>query len=416
MDRSIREAIARKMVTYREDVVDFVRAIVSLPTENPPGLCYKECAKLVRQKLDEIGLDSTLLKIPMARPLTIGNGKYPRYIILAHHGRGKRTIYFHGHYDVVPASSEAQFKASVKAGKVFGRGSSDMKGGLAAMIYAIKAIKEIDFELDGKIALVIVPDEETGGLYGSQELVKRGLLGKDGIYALMAEPTGGVIWNANRGAISLRITVMGRPAHVGLHYEGINAFEQVLIVANELIKLKDEIKLKSTNFHIEPEPAKYSILMLGGRVEGGTNFNTVPAECSLTVDRRFNPEEDLKEEKQKLFALFEELRRRGIRMKVSVLQEGESCGVSEDTPLAQALSNSIREVTGKSPCFEMCPGLLEIRFYAKRGIPAFAYGPGELSVSHGPKEFVRIKNILECGTIFAMTAVRLLTNTATQAL
>jgi acetylornithine deacetylase/succinyl-diaminopimelate desuccinylase-like protein len=126
------------------------------------------------------------------------------------------------------------------------------------------------------------------------------------------------------------------------------------------------------------------------------------------VDRRINPEEDLETEKQRLLMLFDRLRRDGMHLDVEILQEGSSAGFSEDDPVAQALAESVEAITGKPPSFEMCPGLLEIRFYAQQGIPAFAYGPGLLSVSHGPNEFVKLDDIYTCTAIYALTAIRLL--------
>ncbi len=114
---------------------------------------------------------------------------------------------------------------------------------------------------------------------------------------LTAEPTSGVIWNANRGAVTLRITTRGKHAHVGLQHPGVNAFEQMLVAASALRELKAEVEQRETRFALEPPEARRSILMMGGRVEGGTGFNAVPAECSFTVDRRINPEEDLETER-----------------------------------------------------------------------------------------------------------------------
>ena len=91
-----------------------------------------------------------------------------------------------------------------------------------------------------------------------------------------------------------------------------------------------------------------------------------------------------------------------------MIQEGRSSHTPPDTPLGRALAESIEAVTGEPPRFEVCPGLLENRFYAERGIPAYAYGPGILAVSHGPKEFVRLSRMLECAKIYALTAARIL--------
>ena len=112
----------------------------------------------------------------------------------------------------------------------------------------------------------------------------------------------------------------------------------------------------------------------------------------------------MKQERQALFGVFDEARRKGVKLDVDVFQEGRPSGTSEATPLGRALSRHVRAVTGKAPKFEMCPGLLEIRFYAEQGMPAYAYGPGLLSISHGPKEFVDTNRIVECAAIYARVA------------
>ena len=222
---------------------------------------------------------------------------------------------------------------------------------------------------------------------------------------MTAEPTSGVVWNANRGCtITLRIKVSGKPAHVGLSCQGINAFERMLIIARELEKLKCEIERRETAYPIHPQAARRSILMMGGECRGGSNFNVVPESCSFTVDRRINPEEDAETEKRRIMDILERLRRDGIDHEVEVFQEGSSSGVPEEHPLAQSLAGAIESVTERRPVFEMCPGLLENRFYAQRGIPAFAYGPGILAVSHGPNEFVPVQNILDCAAVYALVA------------
>jgi acetylornithine deacetylase/succinyl-diaminopimelate desuccinylase-like protein len=180
----------------------------------------------------------------------------------------------------------------------------------------------------------------------------------------------------------------------------------MLVVAQALLELKHEVETHMTGFHVEPDAARRSILMLGGRTEGGTNFNVVPDACSFTVDRRLNPEENLEIEKRRLFDAIDRVRER-VQVDVEILQEGRSSGVDDNGLLGRALARSILDVTGRPARFEMCPGLLEIRFYAERGVPAFAYGPGLLTVSHGPNEFVPIDRIVECAQIYALTAAQL---------
>jgi len=386
---------------HKDAILAFSQDLIRIASENPPGNYYRECTDRIRLELDRLGLAYQLEEVT-------GFHNNPRYNILSFHGNGKPTLYFHGHYDVVPAQSREQFNPVVQDGRLYGRGSTDMKAGLAAMIYAAYLLKELKVPLNGRVGLCLVADEETGGQGGSAYLDRIGLLGQDAVAMLTPEPTSGVIWNANRGAITLQITVKGKSAHVGLQHQGINAFEQMLEVARALQVLKKEVEVRRTGYHILPEEASRSILMLGGRVEGGTNFNVVPDLCTFTVDRRFNPEEDLETEKARLFALFDQVRQQGIELEVEVLQEGSSCGVASGHPTALALAETIETVTGKRPALEMCPGLLEIRWYAQKGIPAFAYGPGLLEVAHGPNEFIEIEPIYQHTLIYALTAARIL--------
>src|SRR6266478_5687668 len=159
---------------------------------------------------------------------------------------------------------------------------------------------------------------------------------------------------------------------------------------------------------IRADQARLSILMLGGQSGGGANFNVVPEECWFTVDRRINPEESLEEERAKLIAVLESCKREGIPLEWEILQEGRSSAWREEEPLGEALARSIRTVTGEPARFEMCPGLLETRFYAAQGVPAYAYGPGLLSVAHGPKEYVDLRKVTDCAAIYALTAMEML--------
>jgi succinyl-diaminopimelate desuccinylase len=396
----LEEAVSR----YEDEMAAFLEELVAIPTENPTGRNYTKCALRLAEKCRELGLATEVAEVPAE----ILKGAEPRACILATHGTGKPALYLHGHYDVVPAQSAEQFQPQRKGRHLFGRGSGDMKGGLVSKLYAVKALQECGIALDGRIMLVFVPDEETGGKFGSEFLAARGLLGKDAVGMVTGEPTGGVIWNANRGAISLRVRVQGKPVHVGLQHAGVNAFEQMLSVTEELSKLKTKVEKRKTRYRVVPERARNSILMMGGEFTGGSNFNVVPGECSFTVDRRINPEEDLATERGELLRVFEKLKRKGIRVETEIFQEGSSGGSREEENLALALARSVKAVTGKRPSFEMCPGLLETRFYAAQGIPAYAYGPGMLSVAHGPNEYVDLRKVAECAVIYALTAASML--------
>ena len=367
-------------------MLELTQRLISIPSENPPGIRYEECVDALHQELEILGFDDI---------------RREGLCLLASAGTGPRTLYFSGHYDVVPAQSRDQFQPRLEGANLFGRGSSDMKSGLAAMIHAAAAARDEGLLEGGRIGIVLAPDEETAGPRGSRELAAKGLLGRDGIGMLTPEPTGGVVWNANRGAISLRATMHGKSAHVGRQFEGVNAFERALPGMFRLAEIKEAVELRETQYNIAPAAARKSILLLGGRFEGGTNFNVTPELCSFTLDRRINPEENLEEEEALLRGALD-------GFEVETLQLEPSAATPANDRVGRILSRHIAAVTGKEAAFEMCPGLLETRFYAVRGIPAFAYGPGLLTVSHGPNEFVPVRNIAQCALIYALTAAEVL--------
>ena len=387
-----------------DEVAALLADFIAVSTENPPGKHYFEFADIFCHHAGKLGL--AVERVIPSSPA--GAAEEAPECLSITYGQGKHAFYFHGHYDVVPAQSPEQFQPQRKDHFVFGRGACDMKGGIVSMLYAILALKECRVDLNGKVNLLLVPDEETGGARGSALLAKQGILGRNGVGMLLAEPTSGVVWNANRGAISLRVRGLGKSVHVGLQHQGENAFERMHYVVERLQELKREVEQRTTGSNIGTGQARNSILMLGGQSGGGTNFNVVPETCWFTIDRRINPEENLAEEKARLVEVLEACQRQGIPLEWEILQEGNAASSPPEKALGKALALAIREVTGKPACFELCPGLLETRFYAAQGVPSYAYGPGLLSVAHGPNEYVDLRRVVECACIYALAAMSVL--------
>jgi succinyl-diaminopimelate desuccinylase len=413
--RSIRRVTARPNVKekhpalvawlseHEDEMASLLAELVAIPSENPPGTNYRACVDLLERHLGEAGLACERLATGGHKPKLDA----PE-CLLATYGARERLLYFHGHYDVVPAQSLEQFQPVRRNHFLFGRGSCDMKGGIVSMLFAIRALKKIGAQPDGKIRIVLVPNEETGGEGGTAWLAQNGFLKGEAVGMLLPEPTRGVVWNANRGAISLRVRVFGKPAHVALQHHGENAFERAHRVVEKLQQLKREVELHRTRVNIGADQMPNSILMLGGQSGGGTNFNVVPAECWFTIDRRINPEENLAAERAKLLDVLESCKNDGIPLEWDVLQEGSTAVCDVSNPVGEALADSIQAVTGKAARFEMCPGLLETRFYAAHAIPSYAYGPGLLSVAHGPNEYVDLRRVAETAAIYALTALEVL--------
>jgi succinyl-diaminopimelate desuccinylase len=374
--------------------------LVTVPTFNPPGQAYKQCVSYLSERLNTWNIDHDVI--------SISRGKYPRIAILGEIGKGAESLHLHGHYDVVPPDSPGQFSPDVKGEYLYGRGASDMKSGLVVILYSLLYFKSRGTGVQGRISFSFVPDEESGGRFGTEHLLQSGLLPHPSLGMLMPEPTSGVVWNANKGALTYRVTIWGKAAHVALESQGENAFESMIRLVQSLLDLKESIQERKTSLPVSPPEASRSVLLTGGMSGSGLNFNVVPDRAYFTIDRRINPEEKISKAKQELMDVFEEARQQGMRLEVETIQEGESSSANPNSPLALALKDSIIKGTGKIPALELCPGLCEIRFFNDQGIPAYAYGPGLLEVSHGPEEYVKLPDMWRCTEIYIRTILRLL--------
>jgi succinyl-diaminopimelate desuccinylase len=386
-----------------DETAALVEALVAVDTTNPPGRGLVACAGVLCDAMAQLGLAPELVELAPTGALE------DPCIVRGSVGEGTRTIYCHGHFDVVPAQDPAQFEPRRRHGKIVGRGAADMKGGLVSMLYGAAAAKELGLLAGGRIVFHFVCDEETGGTVGSRHLREAGLIDPAALAMVTAEPTGGVVWHANRGAITLRVDVRGTEAHVGQAHLGLNAFEKMIRVADPLVTLAQQLLEQRTAFPTASDAARGSMLVVGGSAGSGANFNVVPGSAWFSVDRRFNPEEELEEELARLTdTIAEAATRAGAEVTIDVLQTAPSACTDETHPAARALARCIARIENAPPQFELCPGALETRWYAQLGIPAFAYGAGRLDVSHGQHEFIDEAAMRRCGAVYALFAGELL--------
>jgi succinyl-diaminopimelate desuccinylase len=386
-----------------DEMAALVEQLVAVETENPPGRALGRCGRLLRDAMERLGIACELIELDPRHELE------EPCIVRGSVGDGARTVYFHGHFDVVPAQDRTQFRPARHDGVITGRGTADMKGGLVSMLYGATAARELGLLEDGSIVLHFVCDEETGSEAGSQYLRRAGLLDSAALAMVTAEPTGGAVWHASRGAITLRVVVRGREAHVGQAHRGVNAFEGMVGVAEPLAALARDLLHRRTAFPMATDEERGSMLVVGGSSGSGASFNVVPGSAWFSVDRRFNPEEDLDAELARLReAITEGAGRVGAEVRVEVLQQAPAASTDESHPAALALARCIEAVAGQWPRFELCPGVLETRWYAQLGIPAFGYGPGRLEVSHGREELVEEAAMRRCAAVYALFAEALL--------
>ncbi|MGZ4331958.1 MAG: M20/M25/M40 family metallo-hydrolase [Solirubrobacteraceae bacterium] len=382
-----------------DDMAELLARLVAVNTENPPGRGLGRCARLLSDAMEGLGLSPELIAVS-------ANGQLEEpYVVRGSTGAGSELIYFHGHFDVVPAQNPAQFVPERREGRIIGRGSADMKGGLVSMLYGSAAAAELDLLDARRIVFHFVCDEETGSTAGSGYLRQAGLIDPSALTMLTAEPTGGVVWHACRGAITLQVKIAGREAHVGYAHEGVNAFEHMIGIAEPLTRLAHQLRTQRTSSPGDSDEAAASTLVVGGQAAAGAAFNVVPGSAWFSVDRRFNPEEDLDTELSRLTDIISTRARSiGAEVEIDVLQRQPSGSTDQSHPAAHALADCIAAVEGARPAFRMCPGVLDTRWDSELGIPAFAYGGGRLDVSHGPDEFIDEAAMRRCAAVYALFA------------
>jgi succinyl-diaminopimelate desuccinylase len=149
------------------------------------------------------------------------------------------------------------------------------------------------------------------------------------------------------------------------------------------------------------------MLVVGGQAGAGAGFNVVPGSAWFSVDRRFNPEEDLDQELVRLTdTINAAAKEAGADVDIEVLQAQPSVSGDQDGHAAQILGRCVEAIEGTLPTFQLCPGVLDTRWYSQLGIPAFAYGGGRLNVSHGPDEYIDEAAMRRCAAVYALFAAR----------
>ena len=397
------DALRAWMDERGDEMAALLMDLVAMNTENPPGRGLGACARALHDAMERLGIATDLIQIPPSGTLE------DPCILRSEVGDGPETVYFHGHYDVVPAQSPTQFEPRRENGRIIGRGTADMKGGLVSMLYGAAAARDLGLLQNGRIIFHIVCDEETGSVAGSGYLRQHDMIDPSALAMVTTEPTAGAVWHANRGALTLRVSLRGKSAHVGQAYLGVNAFEHMLAVAQPLVELGKEMQQQRTSFPLEEDAARGSMLVVGGASGSGANFNVVPDAAWFSVDCRFNPEESLDDVLAQINETISEAANgMGADVSVEVLQRQPSASTDVNHPAAKTLARCVADVEGEPPRFLLCPGVLETRWYAQLGIPAFAYGGGRLDVSHGPNEYIDEEAMRRCAAVYAHFAGELL--------
>jgi succinyl-diaminopimelate desuccinylase len=399
-----------------EEMVEFTRTLVRIPTVNPPGDSYIACADMIGRKLAEFGY--SVERLP-ADGLPEHTPERPRINVVGTLGekRPGPVLHFNGHYDVVPPGSGwtvDPFAAEMRDGRIFGRGTCDQKAGIAASMYAVEAVRRAGITLNGTIEQSATPDEESGGFAGVAWLCDVGRLAHDRQrYVVITEPLDPErVCTGHRGVYWFELTTIGRVGHGSMPGLAINAAEQMARLVRVFEdQLKPALAMRLSEAPVEPPQARRPSINLNsihaGQAIGGWQTPAVPDRCTAIFDRRFIHEERFDEVRAEIVGLLDA---QHIPYHIRDLMRVDPLLGDPDGQLARTTANVIGEVLGVLPSFIASPGTYDQKNVVRRaGIAeCIAYGPGRLVLAHQPDEYVAVDDLVSAARVMAVLVLRLL--------
>lgn len=420
MNNAFEKAVRDRQSELVELTVDLVR----FPTVNPPGDAYRPCAEYIAKALTRRGYESRLMTATGEPGHT---DRYPRTNIVARRegSRPGPTVHFNAHIDVVEAGlgwTYPPFEGVIRGDKIYGRGTCDMKGGLAAAIIAADAFMAVMGDFPGAIEISGTVDEESGGFAGVGWLAKQGLFSKPRVdHVIIPEPLNKErICLGHRGVWWAEIETKGRIAHGSMPFLGDCAVRHMGAVLNAFEeKLFPALEHKKTRMPVVPEGARQSTLNInalhGGQTDDFTGLPSpnVPDSCTMTIDRRFLMEEDIATVKQEVIDILEGLKHDRPKFDYAVrdLMEVQPLMTEKDAPVASAIAEGIRTVLKREPDYVVSPGTYDQKHIARIGHlhDCVAYGPGILDLAHQPDEWISIEDMTQSAIVMAHACKLLLT-------
>ena len=400
----------------KEDLISLTQDLIKIPTVNPPGEFYSDCVEYLNKRFKSKGFNTQIIR---ATGTPGDTDKYPRQNIVANISNGEGPcVHFNSHIDVVAVGSgwtQPPFEGKVVGDKIYGRGSCDMKGGLAASIIAVESYLELNPNFTGSIELSGTADEETGGYGGVGYLAEKGILAKPRIdHVIIPEPLNkDRICLGHRGVWWAEIETLGKIAHGSMPFDGDSAIRHMHALLDRFEKeLYPILKSKETDMPVVPDGAKESTLNINS-IHGGESeeFDGLPSplvadSCRIIIDRRFLIEEKLEDVKQEVSSILEDLTtdREGFLFKLRDLFEVIPSLTPEEAPVVQAVKRAVNEVMGSPPEMVVSPGTYDQKHIDRIGKleDCIAYGPGILTLAHQADEYVNISDMIDSACVMGL--------------
>ncbi|MHA6529731.1 M20 family metallopeptidase [Paenibacillus sp. BAC0078] len=390
-----------KDVSSREFAVPFLQRLIEVDTCNPPGNEH-HLSVLLQDFLRELGVESSVTGIEQGRS----------NLEAVFQGNGSRKLMFCGHLDTVSpwiaaAGSYSPHGAVIVGGRMYGRGTSDMKSGLAAMLLAAASLHQEGIRLGGELVFLATAGEEVDSCGARMYAGQNSPLDLDGI--VIGEPTGSRVAVGHKGALWLRITLFGRSAHGSMPQLGLNAVEGMM----EVIAL-----LRSHALEWQAHDAVLGTSSLSvNKIEGGVQTNVIPDRCTIDVDIRTVPplqHASLLEEIEARLQQIQQLHP-GYRYELEQLLDRSVVYTDPSRELIATALEVAASLGGTEQSEEEVRAVQGVPYYTDGSVlhdngrlPVLIYGPGDPALAHQPDEWVDIEAYLASISFYRELAIRFL--------
>jgi succinyl-diaminopimelate desuccinylase len=387
-------------------VVELTRVLVRTRSVHDPARGDGEAAAaaVVEQQMRSWGWPVTVVEVAPGRPNVVA--------VVDGGGGAGPTLMFEGHTDVVtegdPASwSVDPFGAELTDGRIWGRGSADMKAGVAAMLHAVRAL-QLGGPFPGRVVVAVLGDEE-GLMLGAKHFAAswRSLVGGEIDGVIVGEPEGGEVCAVAKGAIRLRLELTGSMAHGAMPQHARNP----ITVAAEIVRALADVEagLQSrygTHEHLGPAYVTPTVLVAGDTDQ----INVIPARATLCLDVRTVPGVDHEALVREVAAAARGVADPvGVRVEVVVVDDRPPVDTARDHPVVVALAAAHEAVTGSPPTYGGVPGATDGTILARDAdLATVVYGPGGKWIAHQADEFVEVADVLLATRVYVEAARRFL--------
>ncbi|KAK4700460.1 succinyl-diaminopimelate desuccinylase, partial [Phenoliferia sp. Uapishka_3] len=408
------------------EATSFLQQLVRIDTTNPPGLNYREIACLIEDHLKGLKYDTQLLAVDATdlaalaphdedaneRVNVLGrlksSSKTPKMV-----GEREKCIHFNGHTDVVPCGdrdtwTHDPFGAEIVDGIMYGRGVSDMKGGIAAGVWAVECIKRAGLVLQGTVEQSGCVDEESTGVRnaGAGWLVEQGHISPKTVDAVVITEPLNVdnVCLGHRGAIWGEITFHGLASHGATPQRGINALVHASTFVVRAMKTIQKQLVGLEDDRVIPEEARGPSLTFSV-LQSGANTNSVPDLATLRFDRRLVPSESLAVARAQIQGVLDDVQKEfpEIRYKIKELYHTEPVWVDENLEICKIFTGAVESASGVKAGIVCSPGSDDQRFFVRGGIAqTIVYGPGDIKNVHNKDEALSLEDLRKSIEVMAI--------------